>query len=47
MCLTASPKLNVKQRGEYMQERQRKNEATGSSLFHIPLWNKIGWDRTS
>ena len=47
MCLTASPNLNVKQCGEYMQEGQRKIEATGSSLFHISLWNKMGPDRTS
>ena len=40
MCLTASPNLNVKQCGEYMQEGQRKNGAAGSSLFHITLWNK-------
>ena len=48
MCLMASPTLNVKHCGEYMQEGQRKIEATGSSLFHITLIkNKIGSDRTS
>ena len=47
MCLTASPNLNVQQCGEYMQEGQRKIEATGSSLFHILLWNKMGSDRMS
>ena len=30
-----------------MQEPQRKIEATDSSLFHITLWKKIGWNRTS
>ena len=47
MCLTASPNLNVKQSGEYMQEGQRKIEATDSSLFHITLWNQTGSDRSS
>ena len=47
MCLTASPNSNVQQCGEYMQEGQRKIEATDSSLFHITLWNKIGSNRTS
>ena len=47
ICLTASPNLNVKQCGEYMQEGQQKIEATGSSLSHITLRNKIGSDRTS
>ena len=41
MCLTASPNLNIKQCGEYMQEGQRKIEATGSSFLHITLWNII------
>ena len=47
MSLTASPNLNVKQCGEYLQEGQQKIEATGSLLFQIILWNKIGSDRTS
>ena len=47
MCLTASPNWNVKQRGECMQEGQRKIEATGSSLFHFTLRNKMGSDCTS
>ena len=47
MCFTSSPNLNVKQCGEYMQEGQRKIEATGSSLFLTTLGNKMGSDLTS
>ena len=47
MCLTASLHLNVKQGREHMQEGERKVEATGSTRFHITLWNKIGSDRAS
>ena len=47
MCLTASLHLNVKQCREYMQEGERKVEATGSTRFHITLWNKVASDRTS
>ena len=47
MCLTASPNLIVKQCGEYMQEGLQESEATGSSLVHITLWDKIGLDRAA
>ena len=29
-----------------MQEGRRKVEATGSTRYPKPWWNKIGWDRT-
>ena len=46
MCFTAS-NLNAKCSREYMQEGERKVEATGSTRFHNTLWKKIGSDRTS
>ena len=45
MCLTASPNLNAKYCRDYMQEGGRKFEATGSTRYHITLWNKVGSDR--
>ena len=47
MCLTASLNLNAKQCREYMNEGERKVEATSSTRFHNTLSNKIGSDRTS
>ena len=47
MYLTASLHLNVKQCREYMQEGERKVEATGSTRFHNTLWNKIGSNGTT
>ena len=46
-CLTAFLQLKVKQCREYIQEGERKVEATGSTSFYNTLWNKIGSDRTS
>ena len=46
MHLTASLHLTVKQCREYMREGERKVKVTGSSRFHITLWNKIGSDDT-
>ena len=47
MCLTASLNLNAKYCRDNMQEGGRNVEATGSTRYHITLWNKIGSDRTS
>ena len=47
MCLAASPNLNTKNCREDMQEGGKKVEATGSTRYHITLWNKVGSDRTS
>ena len=32
---------------EYMQKGGQKIETTGSTRFHITLWENIGSDRTS
>ena len=44
MCLTASPKLIVKQCQDYMQKGGRKVETAGSTRYHITIWNKSGSD---
>ena len=47
MYFTASLHLNVKQCREYMQEGERKVEATDFTRFHITLRKEIRSDRTS